>query len=522
MNQSSIFHPALLKKIGILALPVMLSNLLQTLITVIDTIMIGQLGPIPIAAVGMGNTLRLFILITLLSVAGGAISLMAQAKGSRDKKQMSFVARQSIVSGIMISVILGAIGYFLAYPLLDLMNQGGEQEAVTLGTAYLKILFLGTPFLVLNIVTNKLMQGAGDMITPLLITIAVVLLNVLFNYVFIFGYGPIPDYGVVGAALGTILARALLLIVTFWLFHSGKNVIHILAGSWKPHWRMIKDILSIGVPSGIQGIFRHGSNLVIIGIVTATSLGTYGAAVLAIGMQIEQVIAQPIVGMNVAATSLIGQDVGKWQIQQAYEKGIILTIMGCLAMSLFVLPAYFFAPQIIGLFDPSGHPLILEGGLSYFKYTLIALVFSAVAIILTGTLRGAGDTKPAMYSAIINRNIVQLGVGYILAFPFGMGYTGAWIGIIAGRLLDSIVLSYIWWKRNWLQVALKKTTIFRTHLQYLSANNLQRYLEEVRRPMMKVSGTLEKVNPETVIYKQGQLHQVIRFEKGDFRLIDSV
>ena len=518
MNQSSIFHPALLKKIGILALPVMLSNLLQTLITVIDTIMIGQLGPIPIAAVGMANTLRLFILILLLSVAGGAISLMAQAKGSRDKRQMSFVARQAIVSGLMISVVLGLIGYFLAYPLLDLMNQGGEQEAVTLGTAYLKILFLGTPFLVLNIITNKLMQGAGDMITPLLITIAVVLLNVLFNYLFIFGYGPIPAYGVTGAALGTILARALLLIFTFWLFLSGKNVIHILAGSWKPHKQMIQDILAIGVPSGIQGVFRHASNLIIIGIVTATSLGTYGAAVLAIGMQIEQVIAQPIVGMNVAATSLIGQDLGKWQTQQAYEKGIILTIMGCIAMTIFVLPAYFYAPQIIGLFDPSGHPLILEGGISYFRYTLIALVFSAVGIILTGTLRGAGDTKPAMYSAIINRNIVQLGVAYVLAFPFGMGYIGAWFGIIVGRVLDSLVMSYIWWKQKWQKVALEKTNIFRTHLQYLSSDNLQRYLEEVRSPMMKVSGTLEKVSAEKVVYKQGDLHKVIRFEKEDFRL----
>ena len=518
MNQSSIFNPTLLKKIGILALPVMLSNLLQTLITVIDTIMIGQLGPISIAAVGMANTLRLFILITLLSVAGGAISLMAQAKGSRDKTQMSFVARQAIVSGLMISLILGVIGYLLAYPLLDLMNQGGEQEAVTIGTAYLKIIFLGTPFLVLNIVTNKLMQGAGDMITPLLITIAVVLLNVLFNYLFIFGYGPIPAYGVVGAAFGTILARVLLLIVTLWLFLSGKNVIHILKGSWRPHWKMIQDILAIGVPSGIQGIFRHASNLVIIGIVTATSLGTYGAAVLAIGMQVEQIIAQPIVGMNVAATSLIGQDLGKWQTQQAYEKGIIFTIMGCIAMMILVLPAYIYAAEIIGLFDPSGHPLILEGGISYFRYTLVALGFSSVGIILTGTLRGAGDTKPAMYSAIFNRNIVQLGVAYLLAFPLGMGYIGAWFGIIAGRVLDSIVMSYIWIKQNWQKVALEKTTIFRTHLQHLSPPNLQRYLEEVRTPMMKISGTLEKVSSNEVIYQQGDLDKVIRFEKGDFRM----
>ena len=143
--------------------------------------LIGQLGPIPIAAVGMGNTLRLFLLIMILSVAGGAISLMAQAKGSQNPIRMNLVVRQAIVSGIMLSIILGFIGYFSARPLLTLMDQGGEIEAVALGTDYLQVLFLGTPFLLLNIITNKLMQGAGDTITPLLITITILILNVFFN-----------------------------------------------------------------------------------------------------------------------------------------------------------------------------------------------------------------------------------------------------------------------------------------------------------------------------------------------------
>ncbi len=519
MKIENYFNLALLKKIGILAVPVMLSNMLQASIAVIDTIMIGRLGPIPIAAVGMGNTLRLFLLIMILSVAGGAISLMAQAKGSRDPKKMSLVVRQAIVSGIMLSFILGVAGYFLANPILGLMNQGGEVEAVDLGTAYLQVLFLGTPFLLLNVITNKLMQGAGDTVTPLLITITILILNICFNYLFIFGWGFIPAYGVVGAAIGTILSRAILLVFTLWLFHSGKNVVQILAGSWRPNWPMIKDILSIGVPSGIQGVFRHASNLIIIGIVTATSLGTYGAAVLAIGMQMEQIIAQPIVGLNVAATSLIGQDLGKWQTKDAYQKGNMMMALGVIIMILLVLPVYFYAAEIITLFDPSGHPSIMEGGLSYFKYTLFALAFSAVAIIHTGTLRGAGDTKPAMYSAIINRNFVQLGVSYFLAFPMGMGYEGAWIGIIAGRMLDSIVMLYIWTKKKWLKVALEKTDLFRLHLQYLDQKYLDRYLKEVRTPLMSISGTVEKVTNNQVVYLQSDTRNVIQFDKGNYQLL---
>lgn len=494
----------------------MLTNLLQASIAVIDTIMIGQLGPIPIAAVGMGNSLRLFILIMFLSVAGGAISLMAQAKGSRDSKKMSVVIKQSIVSGIMLSILLGTLGYFIANPVLHLMDQGGKAEAVHLGTKYLQVLFLGTPFLLLNIITNKLMQGAGDTLTPLLITISILLLNVGFNYFFIFGWGFIPAFGVTGAAIGTLLSRAILLVFTIWLFYSGRNVVHILPGSWRPNWKMIKDILSIGVPSGIQGIFRHASNLIIIGIVTATSLGTYGAAVLAIGMQVEQLIAQPIVGMNIAATSLIGQDLGKWQTKAAYQKGNILMILGVLMMMLLVFPFFFFAPDIIQLFDPSGHPSILEGGTSYFKITLFSLAFSAVAIIHTGTLRGAGDTKPAMYSAIFNRNFIQLGVGYALAFPLGFGYEGVWVGIIAGRMLDSIVMLYFWTRKKWLRVALEKTDLFRTHLRKLDPKNLDRYLKEVRMPLMSINGTIERVTPNQVIYAHANENKTILFSQGNY------
>jgi len=517
MSLKSI-NPSLIKKIGILSLPVMLSNLLQTVIPAVDIFMIGKLGPIAISAVGMGNTLRLFVLITLLSVAGGAISLMAQAKGSRDKKRMSFVTRQALVSGLIFSILIGLVGYFLAPLFLPFMDQSGETSAIELGTDYLQILFLGTPFIVLNIIANKLMQGAGDMMTPLFLMIATVFLNIGFNYLFIFGYGVIPAYGVLGAAYGTILARGILVVVALWLFFSGRNVVQILAGSWKPNKQLIKDILAIGVPSGIQGVFRHGSNLIIMGIVTATSLGTYGAAVLAIGMQVEQLIAQPIVGMNVAATSIIGQDLGKWQTRQAYEKGILMTIMGIVFMTILIIPFYIFATDIVGIFDPSGHPKILEGGVSYFRYTLIALAFSAVGIIMTGTLRGAGDTKPAMYSAIINRNIIQLAVSYVLAFPLGMGYVGAWLGIVAGRILDSLIMSYVWAKQKWIQVALEKTDIFRTHLVHLSDSNLQKYLQEIRGPLMRKRGTLEKVTTDKVIYQKGDFRKIIQFDQGNYQI----
>ena len=198
----------LIKTVWRLALPVLLTNLLQSLVSVVDVYMVGRLGPIAIAAVGMGNVVRMLVLVMVLAVSAGSMSLIAQAKGARDPEQMSFVTRQAISSGFLLSLLLMAIGLPLARPLLLFANSGGEPEAVILGTAYLQILFLGMPFLILNNIFDRLMQGAGDTITPLLLTGSLNLFNILFNYIFMFGLGPIPAFGVQGAAIGTVIARA--------------------------------------------------------------------------------------------------------------------------------------------------------------------------------------------------------------------------------------------------------------------------------------------------------------------------
>ena len=329
---------ALLSQVWRLALPVILTNLLQSLVNVVDVFMVGRLGPIALAAVGISSAIRMLMLVLLISVAAGGMSLISQAKGARDPLRMSNVTRQAVSSGLLLSFVLGALGYLLAEPLLALVNSGGEPEAVKLGTQYLRIIFLGTPFLVLNIVMNRLMQGAGDTITPLLLTGSLNLLNIVFNYIFMFGAGPVPAFGVAGAAMGTVLARGLGVVIIFVVIYSGKNVIKLLPGSYKPQWRMIRDILTIGVPSGVQGVFRNGSRLFVLGIVTSTEVGTYGAAALTIGFQVESLVFMPGLALSVAATSLVGQALGAWQPQEARLRGNMTVISGLVVMT--VLAAY--------------------------------------------------------------------------------------------------------------------------------------------------------------------------------------
>ncbi|MBI1294488.1 MATE family efflux transporter [bacterium] len=508
---------ALMRQVWKLALPVILTNLLQSLVDVIDVFMVGRLGPIAIAAVGMSSALRMLVLVMMLSVAAGAMSLIAQAKGARDPERMSFVTRQAISSGILLSLALTVFGLLMARPLLGLVNSGGEAEATELGAQYLQILFLGTPFLVLNIVFNRLMQGAGDTVTPLVLTGALNVLNVIFNFVLMFGIGPVPAFGVAGAALGTVIARAIGVAVVFYVIYSGRNVIQLLPGSYRPDWQMFKDIFTIGVPSGVQGLFRNGSRLMVIGLVTATEAGTFGAAALAIGFQVETLVFMPGLALNVAATSLVGQALGFWQPEEARRRGNMAILIGLVVMIVLAIPIIVFAPTIIRIFDPSAHPDLLRVGVNYFHINTVVLPLSAVAMVANGALRGAGDSMPGLIGTAITRALVSVSLAWLLAFPLGMGSTGVWFALVIGIVLEAIYMGLRWRSKTWIKVALHKSEIYRRHLRHLPEENQQAYLREIRTPFMAYPNAREIVDEEGAIYTVPAREDIrVRFNENGY------
>ncbi|MCB8943722.1 MAG: MATE family efflux transporter [Ardenticatenaceae bacterium] len=512
----------LLKQVWRLSLPVLITNLLQSLVSVVDVFMVGRLGPIPIAAVGMGTVIRTLVVVMVLSVAAGAMSLIAQAKGARDPERMSFVTRQAISSGFLLSLVLLVVGLATARPLLQLANSGGDPEAVRLGTAYLQILFLGMPFLVLNVVFDRLMQGAGDTMTPLILNGALNLLNIGFNYIFMFGLGFIPAYGLQGAAIGTVIARGLGLVLAFLIIYSGKNIVKILPGSYRPDWQMFRDIFAIGVPSGIQGIFRNGSRLLVISIITSTEAGTYGAAALAIGLQVESLAFMPVLGINVAATSLVGQSLGSWQTEEARRRGNTAVYLGVALMIVLITPLVAFAPAIIRLFDPSAHPVLLQTGTLYMRINTVFLPFSAVAMVANGALRGAGDSTPGMMSTILTRAAGSVTLAYLLGIVLGYGSTGVWWALALGMVGEAVYMAWRWRGDVWLEVALHKTDLYRQHLHHLPAAVQEQFLREVRAPLMARPFTLEQVNETGVVYQTADHTVTVHFSAEGYEMVTAV
>lgn len=502
-----------------LSLPVILANSLQSLTNITNVFFAGQLGPVEIAAIGMSNSVNMLILVAFMSITAASMALAAQAKGARNVEELSQVAHQSISLGVIMWVVLGGLGVLFAEPILSFLNSGGDPRAVEQGTVYLQIMFAGIIFMVLNLTISSLMQGAGDTVTPLWIAIAMNVINVFLNWALMFGLGPVPALGVPGAALGTVLSRAIAAAVGIIIMYSGRNIVRLGLGTYRPSLRAFREILNIGIPSGLQGIVRNTSQLLVIRIVTATAAGTLGASALSVGLQIESLAFMPGLAISVAATSVVGQALGAWQPAEARHRGNASIILGMLVMSVIAVPLVIFAPQVMRLFDPSANEVLLSAGTSYIRINGIVLPFLAYAMIANGALRGAGDTTPGMWGAILSRWIIVVPLAWLLALRLDMGITGVWWALAIGTIFQALFVYWNWQSTRWLRINLEKSRIFRLHLNRLSTDRLHHFLDNVKTPLMAI-GASERVNDRQVTYQLRSAIVAVTVEGGEYRVDD--
>lgn len=496
-------HPPTVRAVVRLALPVVVANLLQTLVNVVDVFMAGRLGPLEVAAVGLANSVRLLILVVTMAVTAGAMALAAQARGGRDEEGLAEVTRQTLILSVLLALGLTAVGLLVSRPLLTFLNGGGDALVVDAGSRYLEILFLGTVLVVGQLALTSLMQGAGDTVTPLALAVVTNIANVVFNWLFMFGPGPFPALGVPGAAVGTLAARGLGLVLLVGVILAGRNVIRWPQGVWRLDRERARDLLTIGLPSGLQSLAYSAAGLLVVRAVTATPSGSYGAAALAIGLQVEGFAFMPGIALSVAATSLVGQALGAWQLERAWRAGhaalaLAVALMGAVGLALVV-----FAEPLVRLFDPSAHPVVVADGAAYLRVNGAVQPILAVFMVLNGALRGAGDTRPGLIGTVVGRWVVVVPLAWLLGVVLGFGTIGIWWAFFAGLTVQAVWVAARWWRGPWWDVALRTSRLWRTHLAPLTATERRAFLDDVRAPTMAVDGTREVLEPDGVRYLRG-------------------
>jgi putative MATE family efflux protein len=424
------------RAVVLLGTPIVLANLLTWAVGFADVLMVSRLGEAALAGLGMANQIFFLVVIFILAVVTGTMALVARFVGAGDERMVSHVFRQSVLLAGGQAVLIGAVGILVAPTLFRLL--GATPDVAAAGTLYLRILFLGVAAPVLDFTIASTMRGGGDAITPLRITAGVVVMNIVGNYLLIFGPGPLPAFGIGGAAVATVLARGAGAWWGWRTLRRGTGALRVRGGTWRPDWGMMRRVLRIGVPSAFEGFLRAGSGVVFVGVIARTTEGATAVAAHTVGLQLESFARMPAFAISVAATSLVGQRLGAGDVVEAERAGWSSLGIGLVMVVLLSALLFLLARPVATLFtdDPATIALTVR----YLRILALAQPLFLTAVVMAGALRAGGDSTYPMWVSFISGWVVLLPFAYWLGVTLQMGPAAAWLMQGANYAVSALLL----------------------------------------------------------------------------------
>jgi putative MATE family efflux protein len=343
-------------------------------------------------------------------------------------------------------LIVAPLGFFFSSLILELL--GGEAHVVELGASYLKILFAGSAFTMFNFGVSGIMLGVGKTRVSLVMLLAVNLLNIGLNYIFIFGAGPIPAFGVTGAAIGTVTARGLGCLAGIWILKTPRFGVHMrFRDGLSVDVRLLARILHLGGPRSLQGVVRNFSRLMTIRIITLLPDATRSVSAYSVGMQVRMISSFVGLAFMSAAMARVGQNLGAKDPERAVKSGWIAAAMAAGIMSV-VAVVFLVVPELIMGFFTNDREVISLGR-TFFVIIALTEPIMAFAFALSGGLRGGGDPlSPFVFSSSSDLIVVIL-MGYLLAVVAGMGFAGIAVGLALSAFTRAVPMTLIYRRGKW-------------------------------------------------------------------------
>ncbi len=434
------------RRIWALAWPTLVYSLLELSLGTADFLMVRGLGSAATAAIGLNRQVTFLLESAALAVATGVIALVSQGVGAGDRRQVDGAVRQSLRLVAVLGVPTTAIGYLASRPLLAALQASAETMAH--GVPYLHIYFFGTLFLWTNVVAAAVLRGTGDTLTPLKLVSVVSVLNIALNYIFIFGVGAVPAYGVAGAAIGTVAARAVGAAVYVGLLVRGTPHARLQLRPWVGvDWVLVRRILGIGTSPALAAVARNGARLVYLALLGAVPLGASLHAAVGVGLQVRLVSVLPALAFQVAGATLVGQAVGARQYDLAQALGQRTVLLLGLIMAGVVGATFLLAEPIARLFIADPEVAVL--GATVLRWFAVAQFFSSLSIGTQGALTGAGDTKPILRYTIVTQWGLLLACTSILLLWLGWVPEGALLAWAVAPVVQLALMQRLFRSGRW-------------------------------------------------------------------------
>lgn len=447
--QHLFLHGSISKALLKLGIPIILINILQSAYQLTDAFWVGRLGAEQVAAVSVSMPVT-FLVIAIgsgLAMAGAILSAQYMGAGQQDK--VNHVAAQTMLMVTITATILGLIGYVLSPYFLTLL--GVEEQVFGDALKFMHVSFIGVVFVFIYAMFQALMRGIGQTKVPLYIVSGTVLLNFVLDPLLIFGFGDFSGFGVMGAALATLITQSLAALIGVWVFLRGRHGIQLKLSSFKPDWQYMKQAFFLGAPGSVE-LSARAFGLIIMSFLVA-SFGTHTIASYGVGSNILQMVMIPAIGLSMAVSTLVGQNMGAGNPQRAAQITRLAALWGLLGLTLVGILAYVFAEYLVAFFIPDDESVI-AGGAEFIRVMCLTWGGIGVQLCVVAAFRASGNMLNAMIVSLLSQCVIQFPAAYILSKHTSLGPQGIWYSFAITNVLVATI-TYLWfaagrWQRTQL------------------------------------------------------------------------
>ncbi|MFZ1946700.1 MAG: MATE family efflux transporter [bacterium] len=429
-----------------LAWPACVDQLIQTSVLFADVVLLSRLGSEVIAGVGVCAVLVFTFAAVYNAVAVASMTVAAQAKGAGRRDVLERGTTQSLLLAVALGAASGAAGALSAGWAMSAMGTAGAVRAH--GVTYMQIVLLASPLYAVALAGGGVLRGVGDTRNPMLYTLISTVLKVSLSVLLIFGKLGFPAMGVAGAALATVFGYGLNAVLIGAKLFYGFAGVRLRLRAFAPDWGLMRTIVLLWLPVAAElGIMRAGF---VFYMRVVSALGTIALAANQVAMRLESISLTLGFGFSVAATTLVGQAVGRRDLAEAERSVGVTAKLALAAMGATGLALIVFRHAAVGLFEPEDAvrgPAIVCAVIAAFELLPLGFVF-----VISGSLRGAGDTLSPMAVALLGTFIFRLPLVYLLGVRSGLGLPGIWYGTILDWICRSVAIYLVyragWWKKR--------------------------------------------------------------------------
>lgn len=433
------------KAIFMLSIPMILEMLMESIFALVDIAYVSQVSVNAVATIGLTESVITLVYAVAIGLSMAATAVVARRVGEKDIQGAREAAVQAIFLGILVAVIVGIVGFLYHKEILALM--GAEPDLIAEGSGYTKWLIGGNITIMLLFLINAIFRGAGDASIAMWTLVLSNGLNIILDPLFIFGWGPFPELGVMGAAVATNIGRGTAVLFQLGILFFGWGKIRLMVGDIVLNLKVMYNLVKVSMGGIAQFLIGTSSWVFLMRI-----MSEFGSEVLAgytIAIRVMMFTLMPSWGMSNAAATLVGQNLGAKQPDRAETSVWKTGKYNAYFMGFVSLVYLIFAKHIISWFNTT--PSVVENGALCLQIIAAGYIFYAYGMVVTQAFNGSGDTQTPTKINFISFWLFQLPMAYVLALVLDFGAKGVFIAITAAEVLLA-VLAMIWFKKGkWKQ-----------------------------------------------------------------------